>query len=139
MSACDIRTETLERTVCSQDIAAGPANRRPCCRSPSVAHPPRVGGCAQFDIVLGGIGFGGLLDDRTQQRPIGSDPVGHDLPLRAVPLLEGHAAVALMVVPCDIDRMEQVLGAELGDTALIEAQMFESPAYFVASQSACAE
>jgi hypothetical protein len=61
---------------------------------------------AERNFVLGGVGVSGLLDDRAQQGPVRRDPVGDDIPFFAVPLLEGHVAVALVVVPGDVDRVE---------------------------------
>ena len=57
----------------------------------------------------------------------------------AIPLLEGHEAIAFMVVPGDVDRMEQVLRAQRLDARRIELEMLEAPAHFIAGQSAMAE
>src|SRR5262249_2581170 len=64
---------------------------------------------------------------------------GDDLPPLAVPLLERHAAVAFMIVPGHVDRVEEILGAERFDPRRIELEMFETPADFIAGERAMTE
>jgi hypothetical protein len=65
-----------------------------------------VGGRSRNDVVLGRVGGRGLFNDRAKQGPVRRDPIGHNIPFGTIPLLEGHVAVALMVLPGHVDRME---------------------------------
>src|SRR5262249_31096286 len=59
----------------------------------------------------------------------GLDPVGDDVPLLAVPLLDGrHAADAFMVVAGDLDRGQEPLHAELLEPLIGHVQVLVAPA-----------
>src|ERR1051325_11503991 len=47
------------------------------------------------------------------------DPVGDDVPLLAVPLLDQHGAVAFVVLAADLDRMREALHSELVELRLV--------------------
>src|ERR1700746_532102 len=108
-------------------------------RADSVPSVRSVGGAirrAELDALFLGVSLRGFFDDRPQQLPVWRDPTGDHLPLLAVPLLERHAAVAFVIIPGHIDRVEKVLGAERLDPRRIELEMLEAPADFVAGQCA---
>ena len=56
-----------------------------------------LGAVARRDALLLRVRGRRLLDDRPHERPVGRDPVGDDVPLLAVPLLEFDGAAALVV------------------------------------------
>src|SRR5579885_3181595 len=49
------------------------------------------------DALLLRVGEGAVLVHRVQHVAVGLDPVGHELPVLAVPLLDAHVALALVV------------------------------------------
>src|SRR5713101_1750590 len=55
------------------------------------------------------------------------DPVRHDLPLLAVPLLDQHGPVALVVLAGDLDRVGEALHAELVEALLRQVEVLEPP------------
>src|SRR5215475_9839107 len=62
------------------------------------------------------------------------DPVRDDLPLLAVPLLDGGQAVALVVVAAHPERTQEALHPELVQPLLGEVEILEAPAHFLARQ-----
>src|SRR5882724_3199947 len=52
----------------------------------------------------------------------GRDPVGDDVPLLAVPLLDEHGAAALVVLAGDLDGMREALRADLLEALLGEVE-----------------
>src|SRR5260370_11309610 len=74
------------------------------------------------------------LDHRADDVPHGRDPVGHDAPLLAVPLLDEDRAVALVVLARDLDRVREALHAELVEPLLGEIQVLEAPADLLAGE-----
>src|SRR5712692_8166363 len=73
-----------------------------------------------------------LLDRRADDVAHGRDPVGHDAPLLAVPLLDEDRAVALVVLARDLDRVREALHAELVEPLLGEIQVLEAAADLLA-------
>src|SRR5439155_6463077 len=57
------------------------------------------------------------------------NPVGHDVPLLAVPLLEHHRAGALVILAGHLDGMGEALHAELLEPRLGEVEVLEPPAH----------
>src|SRR5713226_4488180 len=70
---------------------------------------------------------GGRLDLRAHHVTHGLDPLGDDLPLLAVPLLDEHGAVALVVLAGDLDRPREALHAELVEPLLGQVEVLEPP------------
>src|SRR5437667_3925483 len=68
---------------------------------------------ARRDPLLLRVGGRGFLDHRAHDRLVGLDPVADQLPLLAVPLLELDRAAPLVVRAGDLDRLQEVVGAEL--------------------------
>src|SRR5258705_9246240 len=66
------------------------------------------------------------LDLRAHDVPHGHDPVRHDVPLLAVPLLDEHGAVALVVLAGDLDRMGEALHPQLFQALVGEVQILET-------------
>src|SRR5262245_26706304 len=64
----------------------------------------------------------------------GRDPVGDDVPLLAVPLLDEHGTVALVVLAGHLDRVREALHAELIEPRLREVQVLEAPAHLLAGE-----
>src|SRR5882672_5302835 len=62
------------------------------------------------------------------------DPVGDDVPLLAVPLLDEHGPVALVVLAGDLDRMREVLHADLLEPLLGQVEVLEAPAHLLAGE-----
>src|SRR5687768_846272 len=62
-------------------------------------------------------------DDLAHRR----DPVRHDRPLLAVPLLEQHGAVPLVVLARYLHRVREALHAELFQPLVGEVQVLEAP------------
>src|SRR6266850_1889706 len=62
------------------------------------------------------------------------DPVGHDLPLLAVPLLDQYGPVALVVLAGDLDRPREVLHAELVEPLRGQVEVLEAPPDLLARQ-----
>src|SRR5438093_160822 len=69
----------------------------------------------------------GRLDLRADDVTHGRHPVGHDLPLAAVPLLDQHGAAALVVLAGDLDRVREALHAELLEAGVGQVQVLEAP------------
>src|SRR5258706_14549181 len=62
------------------------------------------------------VGGRGFLDHWAHDRLVGLDPVGDQLPPLAVPLLELVRAPALVVRAGNLNRMQEVVGAEILDS-----------------------
>src|SRR5262252_11237966 len=79
------------------------------------AEPPGLlpGTVTRRDSLLLGVRRRGFLDLGLHDRFVGLDPVADKDPLRSVPLLELHAASALVIRAGDLDRLEQVRRSEL--------------------------
>src|SRR6266568_6535884 len=67
------------------------------------------------------------LDLRPHHLTHRRDPVRHDLPLLAVPLLDQHGPVALVVLAGDLDWVGEALHAELVEALLRQVEVLESP------------
>src|SRR5882724_11564467 len=70
---------------------------------------------------------GGRLDLRAHHVTHRLDPLGDDLPLLAVPLLDEHGAIALVVLAGDLDRPREALHAELVEPLLRQVEVLEPP------------
>src|SRR5712691_8617102 len=70
---------------------------------------------------------GGRLDLRPNHVTHRLDPLGDDLPLLAVPLLDEHGAIALVVLTGDLDRPREALHAELVEPLLRQVEVLEPP------------
>src|SRR6266849_6847030 len=70
---------------------------------------------------------GGRLDLRAHHVTHGLDPLGDDLPLLAVPLLDEHGAVALVVLAGNLDRPREALHAELVEPMFRQVEVLEPP------------
>src|SRR5438067_5631350 len=55
----------------------------------------------------------------------GLDPVRHEVPLLAVPLLDHHGTAALVVVTAHLDRVREAFHPELLQPLVREIQIFE--------------
>src|SRR5439155_10240291 len=82
---------------------------------------------------------GGPLDLRPDDVAHRSDPVGDDVPLLAVPLLDQHGPAALVVLAGDLDRMREALHAELLEPLLGQVEVLEAPAHLLAGERLVAE
>src|SRR5687768_11641848 len=71
---------------------------------------------------------GGRLDLRADDVPHRRDPVGHERPLLAIPLLDADRSVALVVLAAHLQRMREALHAELLEPFVAEVQVLEAPA-----------
>src|SRR6266508_1965581 len=74
------------------------------------------------------------LELRADHLPHGRNPVRHDVPLLAVPLLDEHGAIALVVFAGHLDRVRETLQADLVQPLLREVQVLESPADLLAGE-----
>src|SRR6267142_4152473 len=70
---------------------------------------------------------GRRLDLRTDDVAHGLDPLRNDLPPLAVPLLDEHGAIALVVLAGDLDRPREALHAELVEPLLRQVEVLEPP------------
>src|SRR5215469_16058315 len=68
---------------------------------------------ARCDALLFRVAQGRFLVHLGQHRPVRLNPVGDELPVLPVPLLDADLAVALMVVAGQRNRHHQPVGAEL--------------------------
>src|SRR5215471_1323643 len=78
------------------------------------------GTVTRADPLLLRVSRGGLLDHRPDHVLVGRDPVGDQLPLLPVPLLELHGAAALVVEAGGLERLQQAVGAQLLDPLVVE-------------------
>src|SRR2546421_3580230 len=76
--------------------------------------------------------YGGRLDLRADRVAHDRDPVRHDGPLLAVPLLDQHGTAALVVLAGDLDRMGEALHAHLVQPLLGEVEVLEAPPHLLA-------
>src|SRR5512141_1390040 len=67
-----------------------------------------------------------LLDERAHDRLVGLDPVGDQVPLLSVPLLELDGAAALVVHARHLDGLQQAESAELLQALLVDVQVLEA-------------
>src|SRR5437588_12716783 len=67
------------------------------------------------------------------------DPVGDDVPLLAVPLLDQDGAAPLVVLAGDLDRMREILHPDLLEPLLSQVQVLEAPAHLLGGQRLVAE
>src|SRR5207245_4545443 len=79
------------------------------------------------------------LDLWSDDLAYGRDPVGDDVPLLAVPLLDEHGAIAFMVLAGHLDRMRKALHADLLEPLLGQVEILEAPAHFLAGERLLAE
>src|SRR5712692_8499390 len=75
-----------------------------------------------------------VFDQRADDRLVRLDPVGDQLPLRAVPLLELDRSAAFVVRAGNLDRLQEVVGAELLQALLVQVQVLQAPAHLLARQ-----
>src|SRR5918994_2514722 len=94
---------------------------------------------ARRDLALRGVLRRGLLDLGPHDRLVARDPVADHLPLLSVPLLELHRAAAFVVEARDLHRLHQVEGAELLEALLVDLQVLDAPAHFLAAERPLAE
>src|SRR5688572_21159056 len=75
------------------------------------------------------LGFldGGRLDLRADDLPHRRDPVRHERPLLAVPLLDPDRAVALVILARHLERVREALHAELLEPLVGEIEVLEAP------------
>src|SRR5206468_5980399 len=81
-----------------------------------------------------GLVDGGRLDLRADDVLHGLDPVRHDVPLLAVPLLDEDRTAALVVLARDLDRMREALHPDLVEALLGEIEILEAPANLLAGR-----
>src|SRR5262249_30537823 len=91
------------------------------------------------DSLLLRVGGRGLLDQRADHGLVRWDPVGDQLPLLPVPLLELHRAAPLVVHAGGLERLEEVVRAQVPDPFLVEVQILQSPADFLPGQRPLSE
>src|SRR5207249_4093583 len=77
---------------------------------------------------------GGRLDLGAHDVLHGLDPVRHDVPLLAVPLLDEDRTAALVVLARDLDRMREALHPDLVEALLGEIEILEAPANLLAGR-----
>src|SRR5437667_7915164 len=80
-----------------------------------------------------------FFDHRADDRLVRLDPVGDQLPLLAVPLLELDRSAAFMVHAGNLDRLQEVEGAELLQAFLVQVQVLQAPSDLLARQRLLAE
>src|SRR6266498_4625092 len=107
--------------------------------SPGIVSGLFLGAVARRDPFLLGVGGRGLLDHRAHDRLVRLDPVGDDVPLLAVPLLELDRAAPLVIHAGDLDRLQESNGAELLQALLVDVQVLQAPAHLLASERLLAE
>src|ERR1700693_3839998 len=98
-----------------------------------------LGAVTRRDSLLLGVGRRRLLDHRPHDRLVRLDPVADQLPFGPVPLLKLDRAAPLMVHAGDLDRLEEVVGAELLQALLVEVQVLQAPPDLLAGQRLLAE
>src|SRR5437867_1935127 len=91
----------------------------------AVAH-----GVAELLPLLDGRG----LDLRADDVAHGRDPVRHDGPFLAVPLLDEHRPIALVILAGDLDRVREALHAQLLEPLLGEIEVLHAPADLLAGE-----
>src|SRR5881396_4143900 len=77
---------------------------------------------------------GRRLDLRADDVAHRRNPVGHDGPFLAVPLLDEHGPVALVVLAGHLDRMREAFHAHLFEPRLGEVQVLHAPADLLAGE-----
>src|SRR5579859_5852834 len=93
-----------------------------------------VAAVARRDVLLLGVFQCRFLVHRIEQIVMRLDPVGGELPMLAVPLLDADEPVAAMVLARELDRRDQPLGAKLGDAGGGDVEILEAPADLLAGQ-----
>src|SRR5882672_11369657 len=71
------------------------------------------------------------LDLRTDHVAHRRNPVRHDLPLLAIPLLDEYGAVALVVLAGHLDGVGEALHAELDEPLLRQVEVLEPPPHLL--------
>src|SRR5712692_3718220 len=92
------------------------------------------GAVTQADSLLLRVRGRRVFDHRTDDRLVRLDPVGDQLPLLAVPLLELDRSTAFVVRAGNLDRLQEVVGAELLQALLVQVQVLQAPAHLLARQ-----
>src|SRR4051794_36282598 len=124
-------------TARSASVAIGSAKKNGGCESAVFSQLMKVlhrvvRAVARSDVlllrVLRRVGF----DHGAYQLAIRLHPVGNDLPLGAVPLLELHQAGSFVVHARHLDRRHQANGAQLLQALVVYVQMFNPPAHLLA-------
>src|SRR5215472_8977825 len=85
---------------------------------------------ARGDALLLGVGERRLRVHFGQHRAVRLDPVGNEMPVLAVPLLDADAAVAFVVRAREPDRHNQPRGAELRDALRRDVEVLVAPLHF---------
>src|SRR5215813_1504018 len=93
-----------------------------------------LGAVTRSDPLLLGVSGSRLFDQRPHDRLIRLDPVGDELPLFAVPLLELHGAASLVIHAGNFDRLEQAERAELFQSLFVDVQVLQPPANLLSRQ-----
>src|SRR5512143_1697120 len=73
----------------------------------------------------------GRLELRAHDLPHGLDPVGDDVPLLAVPLLDQDRPAALVILAGHLHRVGEALEPDLVQPGLGEAQVLVAPAHLL--------
>src|ERR1700712_3587153 len=74
----------------------------------------------------------GLFQQRPHQRAIAVDPVGDEVPLHAVPLLDLDATRSFVIAAAGLHRWHEAGRVQLLETRVRQVEMLERPADLVA-------
>src|SRR5438552_15254968 len=80
------------------------------------------------------VGEGGILVHLVEHGAVRPDPVGDELPVRAVPLLDAHVALALVIAAGELHRDHQALRTQLLDALVGDVEVLVAPLDFLALQ-----
>src|SRR6266850_138061 len=86
---------------------------------------------ARRDLLLGGVLGRRVLDQRRDDGVVGGVPVGNDVPLLAVPLVDAAQSRTFMVGARHLDRSDHALEAELLDALSSEVEVLDAPAHLL--------
>src|SRR6516165_956579 len=106
--------------------------------------PPRqsshhLSAIARSDALLLGVGERRLLVYFGEHVAVRLDPVGNELPVLAVPLLDADTAVAFVVRAGELDRHHQPIGAQLGNALPRDVEVLVAPLHLLAFERLLAE
>src|SRR5215472_9057953 len=91
-----------------------------------------LGAVARRDALLLGVGERRLLVHFGQHAAVRLDPVGDEVPMLAVPLLDADLAIAFVIGAGQLDRHHQPVGAELGYALRRDVEVLVAPLYVFA-------
>src|ERR1700733_11725979 len=111
-------------------------NARP---TPSAQSSVLSAGTARRDSVVLGVGGGLLLDERRQRVVVRLNPVRHEHPLLAVPLLDARGTATFVIGRTQLDTLQQAEEADLFQTSVIDRKVLERPVTFLAIERTVAE